>query len=118
MKLLIAALVAATQLATQSPDVDFLLTRSAADFQANAPHPGDIRDLHSGIVISPDHAPQPIICGRFQPAGSTEWTDFSTIKTGGYEQALGFQATALCQRATLDMTHDLSADLKDRLHLK
>jgi hypothetical protein len=50
-------------------------------------------------------------------AGATgEWTAFVTIKTSGYEQWLGAQAAAFCQRSTVTWEKgDWSSSLQSKL---
>jgi hypothetical protein len=117
MKILIAALLACAHMAAASP-VDSLLDSTAADFKAHGPRPVDARAVRAG-VISQDGKAQTIICGQVLPAGDgKDWTDFSTIRTSGYEQAVGWQATALCAKAKIDTDKDLTPALKMRLGLK
>ncbi len=123
MKILIAAFLMAAQLATQSPEVDALLTNAATDFQTHGSGAADVRDVYAGTLpYGAGNAPTTIICGRFLPAGdaSAEWTDFATIKTSGYEQWLGVGAASYCDRAKIDRTpgSDLTPALKARLGLK
>jgi len=117
MKILIALAVACVHLAAASP-VDSLLDNAVADFKAHGPQPIDARAVRAG-VISDDGKTQTIVCGQVLPAGEgKEWTDFSTIKTSGYEQALGWQATALCAKAKIDTDKYLTPALKMKLGLK
>lgn len=121
MKILLAALLACVHLTSQplAPVIDGLLTDAATDFTANAPHPADLRGVHAGLLVSEGKS-LPIVCGQFLPANgnAAQWTDFSTTKTSGYEQALGWQATALCGKANLDSDQDLTLNLKTRIGLK
>ncbi len=62
----------------------------------------------------------PVLCGQFLPAqegGEAKWTTFATIKTSGYEQWIGAQATDFCQGASViwDKEGDLSSSLQSRL---
>lgn len=61
-----------------------------------------------------------MLCGQFLGArdgGSVVWTPFATIKTSGYEQWIGGQATRFCQDSsvTWDTVGDLSSSLKSGL---
>jgi len=64
---------------------------------------------------------QYMLCGMFQPAqesGNAEWVPFATIKTSGYEQWIGAQATGFCQGRSMiwhTQVGDLSSSLKGRL---
>jgi len=104
-----------------SPVVEFLLTSAAADFHAHPP-PAPVRsfrDVRSGSFTSPDGTRQYLLCGEFSTArdgGKIEWTPFVTIKTSGYEQYLGAQATHFCKRSTTTWdVYDWSASLQSRL---
>ena len=108
----------------QSTDsvVQFLLTASVNDFRAHGPHPEGFRDVRVGHFLSPNGKEQYtyILCGQVLPAqeaGKAEWAPFATIKTSGYEQWIGAQATSLCQRSSIiwDKGGDLSSSLQSRL---
>jgi len=117
MKILIAALLAWASLVA-APPVDGLLDSAAADFKAHGPQPADARAVRAGVVTE-DGKSQAIVCGQVLPAGEgKDWVDFSTIKTSGYEQSLGWQATALCAKAKLDTDTDLTPVLKTKIGLK
>ncbi|MGE3273898.1 MAG: hypothetical protein AB7O67_02220 [Vicinamibacterales bacterium] len=101
--------------------LEYLLTSAAADFHRNRqPYPAAFRDVSVRVIAAPDGSPQHMLCGRLLPAGDEvgdEWVPFVTIKTSGYEQMLGAQATALCDKArAVPPEADLSADLARRLH--
>ncbi|MFT4076606.1 MAG: hypothetical protein QM647_13875 [Asticcacaulis sp.] len=123
MKTLILALLAGAHLFGQPAVTEELLTASASDFQTHAPpKPVDIRNLRLG-AIEQGNGDQYLLCGEFRAGSGTEpsdWTPFATIKTSGYEQWLGDQATTICgrQHITWEQNHDLSADLKEKLGLK
>ena len=89
-------------------DVEFLLTSAATDFRTHGnSHPARFRDVRSGYVASPDGARQYRLCGEFSPtresgrSGDVGWIPFVTIKTSGYEQYLGGQATDFCKRSDI-----------------
>jgi hypothetical protein len=100
--------------------VQFLLTSAANDFHMQHPlDPIRFRDVRVGHVMSSTGEAQYRLCGQFLPAqqgGKAEWTPFATIKTSGYEQYFGAQATAFCQDASViwDKAGDLSASLQGR----
>ena len=103
-----------------SPAVEFLLTSSATDFRTHRPpHPVRFRDVHSGYVMTPDGTRQYMLCGEFLPAqesGNPEWIPFVTIKTSGYEQWLGAQASNFCKGSTIAWEKgDWSSPLQSRL---
>jgi hypothetical protein len=102
------------------PIVQFLLTAAATDFHTRPPDPGRFRDVRVGHVMTPSGEEQYMLCGQFLPAqegGMAKWTPFATIKTSGYEQWIGAQATAFCQRSSViwDKEGDLSSSLQSRL---
>ena len=85
--------------------VQFLLTAAATDFRTHRPpDPLRFRDVRIGHVVSPSGNEQYILCGQFLPVqegGNAEWTPFATIKTSGYEQWIGAQATRSCQGSSV-----------------
>ena len=101
--------------------VQFLLTAAATDFHTHRPpDPGRFRDVRIGHVMTPRGEEQYMLCGQFLPAqegGKAEWAPFATIKTSGYEQWIGAQATVFCQRSSViwDKEGDLSSSLQSRL---
>ena len=105
---------------TDSP-MEFLLRSAATDFHAHRPPVVErFRDVGFGHVMTPAGAKQYQLCGEFLPQqreGKAEWTPFATIKTSGFEQYLGVQATSWCQRSQFvqDRDEDLSSTLQNRL---
>jgi len=101
--------------------VQFLLTSAASDFHAHGPsHPLRFRDVHIGHIMSPQGEERYMLCGQFQSAqegGNAEWMPFVTIKTSGYEQWIGTQASMFCQGSSViwDKVGDLSSLLQSRL---
>jgi hypothetical protein len=101
--------------------VESLLTAAATDFHAHREtDPVRFRDVRIGHVITPSGEEQYMLCGEFLPAraaGKAEWTPFATIKTSGYEQWIGAQASGFCQDPSViwDTAHDLSPSLLGRL---
>jgi hypothetical protein len=101
--------------------VQFLLTAAATDFRAHRPpDPLRFRDVRLGHVITSRGERQYMLCGEFLPAqdgSKAQWTPFATIKTSGYEQWIGRQATPFCQDSSViwDQGSDLSASLQSRL---
>ena len=117
MKLLIAAVLACAHMAS-APPAEGLLNNAADDFKAHGPQVADVRAVRAGTLTN-DGKTQTIICGQVLPAGEgKDWVDFSTVKTAGYEQSLGWQATALCAKAKIDVDNDLTPGLKIKLDLK
>ncbi len=119
--------VSPTQLSAPEPQkasidsvVQFLLAAAAADFRAHGSSgPLRFRDVRVGHVITPNGEEQYLLCGQVLEVkeGKGEWTPFATIKTSGYEQSLGAQATSLCQGSSViwDNKGDLSSSLQSRL---
>jgi hypothetical protein len=70
--------------------------------------------------MTPDGKKQYLLCGQFLPAqdgSKAEWMPFATIKTSGYEQWIGGQATDHCHGPSFVWDHvgDLSSSLQSRL---
>jgi len=101
--------------------VQFLLTAAATDFHTHRPpDPVRFRDVRIGHAMTPKGEKQYRLCGQFLPAqegGKAEWTAFATIKTSGYEQWIGAQASGYCQGSSViwDKEGDLSSSLQSRL---
>ena len=101
--------------------IQFLLTAAATDFHTHRPpDPVRFRDVRIGHVMTPSGEEQYMLCGQFLPAqegGKAEWTPFATIKTSGYEQWIGAQATGFCQGSSViwDKVGELSSSLQSRL---
>lgn len=105
--------------APSDASVEFLLTSAAADFHAHPPRPVRFRGVRSGSLVTADGAKQYRLCGEFQAdggAGGATWTRFATIKTSGYEQWTGGQASPFCEDGGIAWdAGDLSASLQSRL---
>jgi hypothetical protein len=109
----------------QKPSLDsvvkFLLSSAATDFHTHRPpYPVRFRDVRIGHVVTPSGESQYLLCGQFLPAqegGRAEWVPFATIKTSGYEQWIGSQATGFCQGSSViwDEVDDLSSSLQSQL---
>ena len=99
----------------------FLITAAATDFHAHRPpDPARFRDVRVGHANTSGGEEQYRLCGQFLPAqeqGKAEWTPFVTIKTSGYEQWIGTQATNFCGASSVvwDQEDDLSSLLQSRL---
>ena len=98
--------------------MQFLLRASAADFHAHTPPtPTRFRGVRAGHKSQPDRTRTELLCGEFlhaQPPGA--WVPFTTIKTSGYEQWLGPQASAMCGDPCIAwVDEDLSATLQRQL---
>ena len=99
----------------------YLIASAATDFHDHgAPGPIRVRTVRLGHFVNADGATHYVLCGqllRARPEGTGEWTPFATIKTSGYEQWLGVQASSYCQeRATRwDSTGNLTASLQGRV---
>jgi hypothetical protein len=95
--------------------VQFLITSASNDFRRHAPPtPIDFRNVKIGYIKSPNNGKTFVLCGEFLSQEHKEWTEFTTIKTSGYEHYLG--KTQYCQDATMVLTDDnLSLELKNKL---
>jgi hypothetical protein len=93
--------------------VQFLISSASSDFRNHQPPtPVDFRNVKIGYIRSPDNEKTFILCGEFLALENKEWTEFTTIKTSGYEQYLG--KTPYCEDADMVLIDEtLSADLKN-----
>ena len=99
---------------------EFLLTSAASDFRAHRPpYPARFREVRLGYATSSEGTRMYMLCGAFLPAsesGSPQWTPFATIQTSGYEQYLGWQAAAFCDRPSIVwLEGEFSSSLQARL---
>ncbi|HEV2516800.1 MAG TPA: hypothetical protein VGV07_16210 [Devosia sp.] len=116
--LAVAALLLAQAQPVSSPaTVDELVAASVADFRAHqSPPPTDFRAVRVGSIANADGGRQLLLCGeaRVTPETGTMWLPFATLQTGGYEQWLGGNATALCTQPGIewDPAEDLAGTMK------
>lgn len=97
-----------------------LVAWSASDFDSHGPRPEQVRNVHLRYADRDDGGRIYMLCGEFLPARRTkpDWVRFATIRTDPYEQWIGGQAEALCDRALPlpgrvgDMSSALDARLK------
>ncbi len=103
--------------ASPNPDVEFLLTSAAADFHAHrASYPARVREVRSGYAMTADGTRQYRLCGEFLPTHEgARWIRFATLRTSGYEQWLGGQATPYCDASVTWDDGDLSPLLQRHL---
>jgi hypothetical protein len=98
--------------------IDYLLDSAAADFRTHPPKALAFRKVYFGQFDAKGQPPQYEICGEFQVAkegGKKEWLHFVTIKTSGYEQYIGEQASSFCTREGMSWDEDdWSAELLKR----
>ncbi len=124
MKLIFAALLAATPPSAQSPDIVSLLATSAADLRAHQSPIADVRHVHAGQLKNQQSgATQLLICGEILQARATDaqdWIAFATIKMDDYEQWIGPSSDMFCKSPTVSWYPDidLTADMKHDLGLK
>jgi len=83
----------------------FLITAAASDFH-NHGHSriGGFREVHLKRLVSPSGEKTYMLCGQYlaeQQGGKAQWIHFVTIKTSGYEQYNGAQASAFCQEGLI-----------------
>lgn len=95
--------------------VQFLIISASNDFRNHQPPtPIDFRNVKIGYIKSSNNENIFILCGEFLSQENKEWTEFTTIKTSGYEQYIG--KTQYCQDATMVLTDEnLSVELKNKL---
>jgi hypothetical protein len=102
---------------TDSARIDYLLDSAAADFRTHPPKALAFRKVYFG-QFDGDRKTQYELCGEFQvakPGGKTEWMHFVTIRTSGYEQYIGGQASSFCTREGMSWDEDdWSAELLKR----
>ncbi len=100
--------------------IQFLLTSAASDFHAHGhSHLLRFRDVSLVHFMSARGEMTYMLCGQFQSAQEgtdAAWRPFVTIKTSGYEQWVGAQATSFCQDASArrETVGDLTALLQSR----
>jgi hypothetical protein len=116
--LLLVTTGALCQSTDTSSVIQYLTDSSAADFHAHGPSKSiRFRHVRFGHVMAPDGKEQYLLCGELNSDQKTgKWVRFATIKTSGYEQSVGHQATDLCKRKVgpLDSQKDLSSLLQNR----
>ena len=99
--------------------VQFLITSASDDFSKQRQlTPIDFRQVKVGYALSSANEKVYVLCGEFLAQEEKEnWLPFATVKTSGYEQYLGNQARAFCEKATIVSTGnvDLSLELKNKL---
>ena len=95
--------------------VQFLIISASNDFRDHQPPtPIDFRNVKIGYIKSPNNEKTFLLCGEFMSQENKVWTEFTTIKTSGYEQYIG--KTQYCQDATMVLTEEnLSIELKKKL---
>ena len=107
------------QNASLDPEVEFLLTSAATDFNTHrASYPARVRNVRSGYHVTADGTRQYRLCGEYLPAqggDQAQWTRFVTIRTDPYEQWLGGQAAPYCDSGMTWNEGDLSSILQSRL---
>lgn len=95
--------------------VQFLIISASDDFLTHQPPTAiDFRNVKIGYLLSQENEKIFLLCGEFLSQENKEWTEFTTIKTSGYEQYLG--KTQYCQDATMVLTDEnFSVELKNKL---
>lgn len=96
--------------------VQFLITAASNDFRHHRPPVAiDFRNVKIGFIASPQNGKLYVLCGEFLSEENKEWSEFTTIKTSGYEHYLG--KTTYCQDATFVLEEEtFSSELKSRLN--
>ncbi|MGB2996025.1 MAG: hypothetical protein WBB53_08175, partial [Ferruginibacter sp.] len=81
--------------------VQFLINASASDFHKTRPNSSiNFRDVKLAYTVTPNNEKMYLLCGEFQIQEKNDkdkvWIPFATIKTFGYEQWIGGQASTYC----------------------
>ena len=102
--------------------VQFLINASASDFHKTRPNSSiNFRDVKLAYIVTPNNEKMYLLCGEFQIQEKNDkdkvWIPFATIKTFGYEQWIGGQASTYCKEAKeiLIKKYNLSSQLKERI---
>ena len=96
--------------------IQFLIHSAAKDFNDHQPPTAiDIRNVNAGYISSRNDTLY-LICGELLSKEESNWIQFVTIKTSGYEQYIG--DNVYCQKATFEKTdNDRLADrIKQKLN--
>jgi hypothetical protein len=95
--------------------VQFLIISASNDFRNHQPPTAiDFRNVKIGYIKSANSEMTFLLCGEFLAQENKKWSEFTTIKTSGYEQYLG--KTQYCRDATMVLTDEnLSGELKNKL---
>jgi hypothetical protein len=96
--------------------IEFLIHSAAKDFNNHRPPTAiDIRNVNAGYISSRNDTMY-LICGELLSKEESNWIQFVTIKTSGYEQYIG--DNVYCQKATFEKTdNDRLADrIKQKLN--
>ena len=100
--------------------VQFLLTSAASDFHMHPPADRiRFRNVRAGHLRTQNGTKEYLLYGQFLPVrqvGKAGWIPFVTIKTSGYEQYIGGQASYFCNKSTVvwEKMKDLSSTLQSR----
>ena len=98
-----------------------LISWAVSDFSTTDSIPDKVRDVHIRYATTGSGERSYMLCGYFlRNSGDPDatWVAFATIKTDPYEQWIGGQAEALCERAKVlaEPTDDLTDELQARLN--
>lgn len=102
--------------------IQFLINVSASDFHKAKPNTSiNFRKVKLAYIVTPNNEKMYLLCGEFQTQEKNDidkiWIPFVTIKTFGYEQWIGGQASTYCKdsKEILVKKYDLSSQLKERI---
>ena len=96
--------------------IQFLIHSAAKDFNDHQPPTAiDIRNVNAGYISSGKDTMY-LICGELLSKEESNWIQFVTIKTSGYEQYIG--DNMYCQKATFEKIDNdkLSDKIKQKLN--
>lgn len=102
--------------------IQFLINASASDFHKTKPNTSiNFRKVKLAYIVTPNNEKMYLLCGEFQTQEKNDidkvWIPFATIKTFGYEQWIGGQASTYCKdsKEILVKKYNLSSQLKERI---
>ena len=98
---------------------DFLISSAASDFHKHqSPLPARFRSVRIGHIGDTSKSGAYRMCGQFSVSAdgdNSNWIDFATIKTSGYEQYIGSTNYCTDPKIIWNTADDLSPNLKSRL---
>ena len=100
---------------------EYLLSSAASDFHTHQPPmPVRFRKVRLGHIGDTTRSGSYRLCGQFSTSEKgdkkSDWTDFATIKTSGYEQYIGTTNYCTGPKIIWDTRDDLAPTLKSRLN--
>ena len=96
-----------------------LVVHSTDDFHKHGPPAERFRNVRGGYTATAGGQRQYFLCGEFlqtKANAQSEWMQFATIQTSGYEQWIGGQSMPFCEDPSAKwLKGDLSKVLQTRL---